>query len=56
MTEKDQYKSKSNVQLANKYIMKNSSMKKTLTYGHIIKFHDKYMIVENGIVLVPVAL
>ncbi len=48
--------SKSSIQLANKYIMKNSTMKRTSTYNRIVKFHDEYMIAHNGIVSVPVAL
>ena len=45
--------SKSSIQLANKYIMKNSKIKRTSTYNRIVKFHDEYMIAHNGIVSVP---
>ena len=48
--------SKSSIQLANKYIMKNSKIKRTLTYYRIVKFHDENMIANNGIVSVPEAL
>ena len=40
--------SKRSTQIANKYIMKNSMIKKTSTYHRIVKFHDEHMIAHNG--------
>ena len=40
--------SERSTQIANKYIMKNSMIKKTSTYHRIVKFHDEHMIAHNG--------